>query len=202
MRTKIISNKNDANIARLILNDQKILLLVLNGFGAKIKNGDSILEIGTGIQGILSKALIDSLGSRKVDFLVTDIDHRAVEGAKKVFQNYQNVTVSEGDLFSVVPEDKKFNIIFWNSPWYDRDREGKNNGPAYVDNGYKSIRLFLQQASQYLQPNGSIYVIFPRNLSAVLWEEARNLELDIHEEFCYPTKKRTIVLYEFKPLNQ
>jgi methylase of polypeptide subunit release factors len=197
MKTKIVAFDKHANVQQLWLKDQKMLLLVRDGITARIKNGDSILEIGTGIHAVLARQILEGLQRKDVDFLLTDIDPVAAAGAKKSVEKYTNVSVVEGDLFSVVPVGKKFNIIFWNPPWYDSIREAKNNGPAFLDEkGYQKVRSFLQQAPNYLQPNGAIFVIFPMELSAAIWEESVNLGLEVDDHESYETEKRRIVLYE------
>ena len=198
MKHKIVSVDKYGKVERLRLKDQKMLLLIRDGITKRVKDSDSILEIGTGIQAVLARQILEGLQRKNVDFLLTDIDPGAVAEAKNSVKEYINVNVVEGDLFSIVPSEKQFNIIFWNPPWYDSFREDKHNGPAYLDEkGYKNVRLFLQQAPKYLQPGGSVFIVFPMEQSAFLWDEAEKLGLDIDDHLSYSTEKRRIVLYEF-----
>ncbi|MBF0122770.1 MAG: methyltransferase, partial [Candidatus Omnitrophica bacterium] len=194
---------------RLRLKDEKLWFQVRDVIGAQIAGGDKVLEIGTGIQGVLTKRLAEGAGKKKVDFWATDIDEVSAAGAKKALQEYPNVTVMQGDLFEPV-KGKKFNKIFWNPPWYGEVRAGKRNDGAYLDKNYESLRLFLEQAPDYLEPGGKIFVIFPQEESEVLWDVAPQIGLEIEEHpqpkhFNPETEARVkqhISVYEFTPSNE
>lgn len=155
-------------IERLRFKDEKIWLLVNEAIGRQIKDGDEILEIGTGIEGVLTQRLADGVGKKKVSFWASDIDEVAAAGAQKILKGYSNVTVLRGDLFQPVP-GKKFDKIIFNLPWYDEEREGKHNDPAFLDRGYALLNRFLEEAPAYLKPGGKVFPVFPQERSAVIW---------------------------------
>lgn len=126
-----------------------------------IKTGDNVLEIGTGT-GAISITLIDR-GADKV--LATDINPIAVENAKlNVLHNAldDRIEVRQGDVFSPVKEEEKFDVIFWNVPFiYTEDTEEiPDLEKALFDPGYKSYERYIKDAVKHLKNNGNIYIAF------------------------------------------
>lgn len=75
-----------------------------------------LLEIGIGSFAILSRA-ISRLASQKVDAI--DIEEQAVQEAKlHVTKDHSNVNVFQSHLFENISSDAKYNLIFWNTPYY------------------------------------------------------------------------------------
>lgn len=88
-------------------------LLCLKLMEENIKEGDSVIDVGTG-SGILMIAA-DRLGASEI--YGTDIDELAVESAKENLElnkiSEEKAKVYKGDLISVV-EDKKFDVVVAN----------------------------------------------------------------------------------------
>ncbi|NLE65767.1 MAG: methyltransferase, partial [Elusimicrobia bacterium] len=186
---------------RLRLKDGKMELLVRDGIGTNLSDGDRVLEIGTGIEGALARVLLDGIGERPVRFLLTDIDPVALDGARGVLGSDARVEFVQSDLFEAqeFQEGRTFNVILWNPPWYGESRAGKRNDAAYLDENYRTLRRFLKQAPSHLAPGGKIFLIFPRELSEVLWAESERLGFEINEADHYATEQYHIALYEIAP---
>ena len=144
--------------------DQKITRMVLDSIGPELKAGDRVLEIGVG-SGILTKTLVESLaGEPNVRFTATDVNQDALNDAALNLSLFPNVDIRRGHLFEPV-QGERFDIIFWNPPWYPQSRKGKVNGIARIDIDHQLIKEFIRLAPQHLEQGGAIYLVFPRQLS-------------------------------------
>jgi len=184
---------------KLRLKDQGIADLVGVELAQLVSEDGRVLEIGTGLNGILTRILARAKDGKNVSFVATDIDAEAAESAAKQLEDLPNVTVRTGDLFSPV-EGEKFDAIFWNPPWYPQLRPGKRNGLAYFDQDHAALKRYLREAPRHLTERGEIFVILPRELSAVLWESAPGLRLTLEEVSSRKTRRFNVALYSLKPM--
>jgi len=117
----------------------------------KIVGQHSFLEIGTGT-GIV--ALFAGLNG--ADVSATDINPDAVENARHNFKNYGiDAKIYCGDMYDPLPEDAKFDFIFWNHPFnrgYDPNEEILLK--SGFDFQYKSLERYISEAHLHLNPNG------------------------------------------------
>jgi len=146
---------------------EDMVKLLLRKIGSGLKNGDKVLEIGSG-SGILtiSLALFSNYKEFKdTKFVATDINPAAVSDTKNNSRLLKvKVDTRLGELFLPMRRGEKFDLVFWNPPWYvERKGQGKkqNLELAMVDEGYSSLKQFLREVFTYLTPQGRVYLIFP-----------------------------------------
>ena len=120
-----------------------------------IKEGQSVLEIGTG------SGLVSMYASRLTDDITaTDINYNALELAEKNFEknNINTIKLEFGDLFEPV-KDKKFDVILFNTPYLPTEEEdiidsdlnyafdGGSDGRKIIDRFLQSQRSFSLKRS-------------------------------------------------------
>lgn len=124
--------------------------------------GKRILEIGSG-HGIVS-CYLASKGAELV--LATDINPKAVKNTKinAKLNNLSNLQTKESDVFSNIKSNKKFDIIFWNTPWVNVPKSYKKEmvleDYGMFDIEYKAISKFILEGKNYLSLSGSLYLGF------------------------------------------
>ncbi len=126
----------------------------------KIKEGQSVLEIGTGsgLVSMYASLLTD-------DVTATDINYNALELAEKNFKlnNINTIKLEFGDLFEPV-KDKKFDVILFNTPYLPTDSDDIiNDDLNYAFDGglggRKVIDRFINQVSNHLNDKGIVQII-------------------------------------------
>lgn len=125
-----------------------------------IKEGQSVLEIGTG-SGIV--AMYASKLTNNIT--VTDINFDACEIAKTNFESndIHNIEILFGNLFEPV-KNRKFDVILFNTPYLPTE-EGEilNDTINYAFdgglNGRKVIDLFLYEVKNHLNDEGIVQLI-------------------------------------------
>ena len=126
----------------------------------EIKEGQSVLEIGTG------SGIVAMYASRLTDDItVTDINFDACELARRNFaeNGIENIEILWGNLFEVV-ENRKFDVILFNTPYLPtEDDEVLENTINYAFdgglNGRKVIDLFLNEVGNHLNDGGIVQMI-------------------------------------------
>ena len=126
----------------------------------EIKEGQSVLEIGTG------SGIVAMYASRLTDDItVTDINFDACELARRNFaeNGIENIEILWGNLFEVV-ENRKFDVILFNTPYLPtEDDEVLDNTINYAFdgglNGRKVINLFLNEVKNHLNDGGIVQMI-------------------------------------------
>lgn len=128
-----------------------------------IKNGQNILEVGTGHLGLLS---IYIAKKKRVNITAVDINPIFVKNAKKNAKiNNTSISFIQSNLFSNVKG--LFDIIFFNPPYLSKKWVLKNCKELYTDtifdlvwnggiDGTDIIRLFLNQASNFINDDAKI----------------------------------------------
>jgi release factor glutamine methyltransferase len=126
----------------------------------EIKEGQSVLEIGTGsgLVSMYASLLTD-------DVTATDINYNALELAEKNFRlnNINTIRLEFGDLFEPV-KDKKFDVILFNTPYLPTDSDDIINDDLNYAfdgglNGRKVIDLFLNEVKNHLNDGGIVQLI-------------------------------------------
>lgn len=126
----------------------------------EIKEGQSVLEIGTG------SGLVSMYASLLTDNITaTDINFNALELAEKNFKlnNITTIKLEFGDLFEPI-KNEKFDVILFNTPYLPTDSEDIiNNDLNYAFdgglNGRNVIERFLNEAPNHLNDKGIIQMI-------------------------------------------
>ena len=126
----------------------------------EIKEGQSVLEIGTG------SGIVAMYASRLTDKItVSDINFDACELARKNFEdnNIENIEILFGNMFEPV-ENRKFDVILFNTPYLPtEDDEVIDDTINYAFdgglNGRKVIDLFLNEVENHLNDGGIVQMI-------------------------------------------
>ena len=126
----------------------------------EIKEGQSVLEIGTG-SGLVS--MYASLLTE--DITATDINFNALELAEKNFKlnNINSIKLEFGDMFEPV-KDKKFDVILFNIPYLPTDSDDIIDDDLNYAfdgglNGRKVIDRFINEVSNHLNDKGIVQII-------------------------------------------
>ena len=125
-----------------------------------IKEGQSVLEIGTG------SGIVAMYASKLTDKItVTDINFDACQLAEKNFKDngIENIEILFGNLFEPV-KNRKFDVILFNTPYLPtEDGEVLEDTLNYAFdgglNGRKVIDLFLNEVGNHLNDGGIVQLI-------------------------------------------
>ena len=128
----------------------------------EIKEGQSVLEIGTGsgLVSMYASLLTD-------DVTATDINYNALELAEKNFKlnNINTIKLEFGDLFEPV-KDKKFDVILFNTPYLPTDSEDIINDDlnyAFDVSNHLNDKGIVQIIQSSLSDNNRTLDMFDRN---------------------------------------
>lgn len=126
----------------------------------EIKEGQSVLEIGTGsgLVSMYASLLTD-------DVTATDINYNALELAEKNFKlnNINTIRLEFGDMFEPV-KNEKFDVILFNTPYLPTDSDDIINDDLNYAfdgglDGRKVIDRFINEVSNHLNDNGIVQII-------------------------------------------
>ena len=126
----------------------------------EIKEGQSVLEIGTGsgLVSMYASLLTD-------DVTATDINYNALELAEKNFKlnNINTIKLEFGDLFEPV-KNEKFDVILFNTPYLPTDSDDIINDDLNYAfdgglDGRKVIDRFINEVSNHLNDKGIVQII-------------------------------------------
>ncbi|MBI5066370.1 methyltransferase [Candidatus Woesearchaeota archaeon] len=113
-----------------------------------------VLDMGTG-SGV--QALSAARNDNVTSVLAVDISKKAIEHCKKNSQN-SKITYKLSDLFSKV--EGKFDTILFNPPYLPQDQKIRRRALEGGKKGYEVIQEFLEEANNYLTPDGIILLVF------------------------------------------
>lgn len=137
-------------------NYAKASLLLLDNLG--VQEGDVVLDPFTGsgadaifavLEGAERAVAIDKF---TMPYLCARYNAHALGLDKKV-------DVRQGDLFDVLGEDEKFDLVLANPPFKRMDSHS-NMESALRDEGYKTLNRFWNEIGAHLNPGGRIRAVF------------------------------------------
>ncbi|RWD28364.1 MAG: methyltransferase domain-containing protein [Mesorhizobium sp.] len=164
--------------------------------------GKSVLEIGCGFG--LPGLHLAKLGA--MSLLSCDIDPKAVANTlENVARNgIQNVEVLQSDIFTNIPIQRRFDVIFWNYPSiFAPDtyvyRDDLERGA--IDPGYKLLNRFLSEGPEFLTESGSILLGFASSGRDELLSEAvatNDLSCVLLGSGTYPNAKQVYRMFAIR----
>ena len=126
----------------------------------QIAKNQNFLEIGCG-SGLISVNLAIS-GCN--DIVACDISPVAVKNTllnAKAHNVLNHIQVFESDVYSALPEDKKFDVIFWNLPFICSNTDPIDALEACLyDKHYSSLHRFVRDAHKFLTDQGQLLLGF------------------------------------------
>ena len=132
-------------------------------------HGKYILDMGCG-SGIVSVTAV-SINAR---CLAADINLDSVRCTKdNIKQNFpgDSTEVIQSDLFENIPKSEKFDIIFFNPPYYPREPETAFELAFNAGKNYRVIRDFVQEAGKFLKADGRICYIVSSDMDIALFSQ-------------------------------
>jgi methylase of polypeptide subunit release factors len=132
-----------------------------------IQNGDKILEIGPGTGAISIIAVYR--GAQHV--VCVDINKKAVQNTRKNIQIHSfedKIDIRYGNLYEPLRKNEKFDVIFWNTPFgFVEKKQLSSLEKSVFDPNYQSTKIFIQEAKNYFNENGRIYIGFSTTLGDI-----------------------------------
>lgn len=122
----------------------------------KIVESGDFLEIGPGT-GLISMYL----SKKGLNVTAVDINKDAIKNTEI---NFKENSLPEpetyiGNVYEPLPENKKFDYIFWNHPFNKGEDEEKDVFLQSVfDYRYESTKKFITKAKKYLKPEGKLFL--------------------------------------------
>lgn len=114
----------------------------------------NVLDIGTG-SGIQAIAAAQNKNVKSV--LATDVQKGVIDYCKKNIKNHK-IKFLQSDLFEKVK--RKFDVIIFNPPYLPKALKLKDLTVEGGKKGYEVIERFLNDASNFLKPDGIILIVF------------------------------------------
>ncbi len=114
----------------------------------------SFLEIGVGTGAIALEVRLNM--AKRVTG--TDVNPMAVLNTKMNFHRYhRRMSAREGDVFSPLRRNEKFDVIFWNHPYHNvPHKPGSMLQRSGLDKGYVSLEKYFRGAKAHLAPGGEL----------------------------------------------
>ena len=133
----------------------------------EVKEGDTVLEIGTGC-GIVALECA-RIGA---EVICSDLNPHAVKLAKRNYLTNKSslkgsVEIRQGDLFSVLNKDERFDVVIFNPPYLPTQPEDRIGGTGWFDiatdggvDGLELTKRFIDGLSKHLKKTGHAYFVF------------------------------------------
>jgi release factor glutamine methyltransferase len=125
-------------------------------------NGKYVLDMGCG-SGVVS-VFATSKGAHCLAVDVNPLCVKAAEENAKQNRFEHRINAVQSNLFENISDDEKFDIIFFNPPYYEKEPETDFEKAFFTGTGFKIIKDFLEQAKNCFVPGGFIYFITSSDL--------------------------------------
>ncbi|OGG54465.1 hypothetical protein A3C20_01525 [Candidatus Kaiserbacteria bacterium RIFCSPHIGHO2_02_FULL_55_25] len=166
----------------------------------------SFLEIGVGTGAIALEVRLNM--AKRVTG--TDVNPTAVLNTKMNFRRYHRcISVREGDVFSPLRRDEKFDVIFWNHPYHNVPHKPQSLlQRSGLDRKYAGLEKYFRGAKAHLAPGGEL-LLGTSNIARLrdiygLGEKygySRKLLVRERALFAHRSKQEIdLRIYSFKPL--
>mgnify|MGYP001209509819 CR=1 FL=1 len=155
----------------------------------KVKEGDEVLEIGTGT------GIIAIIAAKKANVTATDINHYAIKCAEKNAKiNNLKIRILHGDLFEPV-KGEKFDLILFNAPYLpssdedltseiiDKAWDGGKTGRTIIDRFLKKVKTHLKKGGRIQIVQSSLSNI--KKTMKKLEEMGFDVEITASEKFFF-----------------
>ena len=120
-------------------------------------NGKYILDMGCG-SGVVS-VFAASKGARCIAVDVNPVSIKAAEENAKKNGFGDKIKALQSNLFENIPPEEKFDIIFFNPPYYEKEPKTDFEKAFFTGEGFKVIKNFLKQAKNHFASGCFIYFI-------------------------------------------
>jgi release factor glutamine methyltransferase len=110
--------------------------------------------------------------SKGAECLAADVNPISVKTAgENANQNGfgDKVKTLQSNLFENIPPEEKFNLIFFNPPYYEKEPNTDFEKAFFTGKDFRVIKDFLAQAKSYLGTGGVIYFITSSDLDIELF---------------------------------
>lgn len=133
----------------------------------RVNKNDEVFEIGTGCGLIALECL--RLGANVV---CSDVNPYSIDLVKENYYENESllkgsIDVRLGDLFSVLKNNEKFDVIIFNPPYLPIEKEDIINKDDWIDiatnggvDGLELIERFIVDVNKYLKENGKAFFVF------------------------------------------
>lgn len=130
--------------------------------GMKDLDGKHVLDMGCG-SGIVSIFAIN----RGAACLAVDKNPASVECTNEnaaINELSRKINAVQSDLFQNIDKQEKFDIIFFNPPYYEKEPLNDFELAFNAGSDYRVLREFAVESKKYLKENGKIYLIISSDL--------------------------------------
>lgn len=151
---------------------------LLAKYVAELVEGD-VLDMGTG-SGIQAVTAAGKPSVRSV--VAVDINPHALVAARKMASDYEvgdMISIVESDLFSNI--NSSFDWIIFNTPYLPSEGEADELSWAGGPTGSEVIKRFLKDAPRFLNPNGSILMLYS-SLTNIVEDDFTKYNFEVLEE--------------------
>jgi release factor glutamine methyltransferase len=130
--------------------------------------GKTVVEVGTG-SGILALSAAKA-GAKSV--VALDINPAAVDAANlnAATNGFAQVEALLSDLFSALPENRKFDVIVSSPPSFSGEPRDDADRAWHAGPGYRDILPLFDQAARRLESDGKMYLLLSSDTNLALMQ--------------------------------
>ncbi len=125
-------------------------------------SGKYILDMGCGSGVVSVFAASKGAGCFAVDVNAVSVKTADENAAENGFSD--KIKAVQSNLFENIPPEEKFDIIFFNPPYYEKEPKTDFEKAFYTGSGFRVIKDFLEQSKNHFTPGGYIYFITSSDL--------------------------------------